>query len=133
MLAVSGEDTEGNGLVFFAEASEGDIEYFSADICTAMYGEEAMQRYFSLIEDFAIFVSQRTAGELAIFRCYSRSDTDLIVKMCLCRADTVKVGLRGSEYEEKSKDIKVCVYDDIVAFYFVEQQKKAESKLSGLI
>ena len=98
-----------------------------------MYGEDSKERYFSKIEDFAIFTSARTAGELAVFKCYSRSDTDCVLEMCLRRADEIKVALRGSEYEEKSRTIKVGVYGDIVAFYFVEQPRKAENRLKGLI
>ena len=53
--------------------------------------------------------------------------------MCLSRADKIKVALRKSEYEEKSGAIKVGVYGDLVAFYFVDEPKKAENKLKGLI
>lgn len=132
-VVYSGEDSDGNGYFYFAEAQEGDIEYFSDELCALMYGDVAKERYFSKISDFAIFTSERTAGELAIFRCHSRSDTDEIVRMCLERADAIKVGLRGSEYEEKSSGIKVGVYGNVVAFYFVENVRRAESKLKGLI
>ena len=133
MLAVSGEDIDGNGYLYYASAEEGSTEYFSQELYSAMYGEDSKTRYFSKIEDFAVFVSQRTAGELALFKCYSRSDADDIAKMCLIRADSIKVALRGSESAEKSKNIKVGIYGKIVVFYFVEQPQKAENKLKGLI
>ena len=133
VLAVSGENTDGNGYLYFAKAQEGEIEYFSDELYSVMFGEGAKERYFSKIEDFAIFVSQRTAGELAIFKCFSRSDTDDIAEMCLKRADDIKVALKDSEYEEKSKTIKVEIYGNIVVLYFIDEPKKAEKKLKGLI
>lgn len=133
MLAVSGEDIDGNGYLYYSSAEEGSDEYFSHELYSSMYGEDSKSRYFSKIEDFAVFISQRTAGELAVFKCYSRSDADDVANMCLVRADRIKVALRGSEYAEKSKNIKVGVYGDIVVFYFVEQPQKAENKLKGLI
>ncbi len=132
-LAVSGEDTDGNGYIYFSDSKEGSPTYFPDQLYSVMYGEGAKERYFSKIEDFAIFISQRTAGELAVFRCYSSSECDDIARMCLDRADEIKVALRGSEYEEKSRAIKVGVYGHIVAFYFVENVRKAEKKLKGLI
>ena len=132
-LEVSGESCERNGLFYFSEAIEGEAQYLSPQVIKSLYGEDAAARYFSLVEDFAIFVSQRTPGVLAILKCYSRSDTDEIAGMCLQRADAIKVGLRKSEYAEKSKSICVRVYKSFVVLHFVENVQKTEEMISGSI
>ncbi len=133
LLAVSGEDTEGSGSVFFKGAEEGENGYFSPEMIDTMYGEDAGKRYFSKIQDFSVYVSGRVPGELAVFRCYSYSDRDVIAEMCLQRADSIKVTLRDSEYAEKAESIQVIIYRRYVVFSFTDAPRKVEDKFKALV
>ena len=133
LLSVSGEDTYGNGLIFCKKVCEGEVGYISVEQKEIMYGEDAENDCFSKTEDFAIFVSQRIPGELAVFKCYSRSDTDIIAQMCLRRAESIRVALRDSEYEEKTESIQVSVYHRFVVFSFTDAPRRVENKFKSLV
>ena len=133
LLAVSGEDTEGSGSIFFKGAEEGEKGYFSPELMDTMYGENAGKRYFSKIEDFSVYVSEREPGELAVFRCYSYSDRDVIAEMCLQRADSIKVTLRDSEYAQKTESIQVIIYRRYVVFSFTDAPRRVEDKFKALV
>jgi hypothetical protein len=89
---------------FIREGSvEGSDEYLSEDLCTTLYGERAVSDVFPLIEDFAIYLcSFEYPFEVAIFKCYSRSDTDSVAEMCFLRGDVVKVLLHSEGINDVS-------------------------------
>lgn len=133
LLTVSGEAPRRNGQVFLLGAEEGRIEYFSDENKALMYGDNALKHCFPRIEDCAIYVSAHIPEELAVFKCYSSSDTDEIVKMCLERADMIKVTLRGSEWQEKAEKIRITTYRRFVVFSFTDHSEKIESKLKEML
>jgi len=126
LLNVSGEDIEGNGYVFLHDSAENEIGYLSQENKILFYGENRVKQTFDKIEDYAIFVSTHTVGELAVFKCYSASDTDEVARMCLERADEIKVMLRKSEWKEKSENIRVMVHKKFVVMSFTEYVEKVE-------
>ncbi len=132
LIDLGSEEARKNGQVFLLSAEEGEAEYFSVQNQALMYGEEAVEHCFLKIEDYAIFTSSHTPEEIAVFKCYSVSDTDEIAKMCLDRADSIKVSLRGSVWQEKSEKIRVTIYRRFVVFAFTDQPEIIENRVRRL-
>ena len=133
LLNVSGESLEGNGIFYYSEALEGELGYFSKADQFLMYGKDNVEHNFPKIEECAVFVSSRAPSELAIFKCYSASDTDEIERMCLERADEIKVALYNTQWRDKTEGISIVVYKRYVIFSFVENGSGVERKLKELI
>lgn len=133
LLAVSGEDFEGNGEIYFGNSAEGELGYLSESMKAKLYGESEAELAFSKIEDYALFLSSRVPGEIAIFKCYSASDTDTVAAMCLERADTLKVALRGSEWEGKSEKIRVTIHRRYVVMSFTDHSQKVIDRFRSLV
>ena len=133
LLEVSGESLEGNGIFYYSEALEGELGYFSKADQFLMYGKDNVEHNFPKIEACAMFVSSRVPSELAIFKCYSASDTDEIERMCLERADEIKVALYNTQWRDKTEGIRVIAYKRYVLFSFVENGSGVERKLKELI
>ncbi len=132
LLLVSGEAIENSGYLYDLSANEYEIGYFSPEERALLYGEYQAD-YFSKIEDCALFMSSRNPCEVAVFKCYSASDTEQIVKMCLERSDSIKVVLRFGEWEEKSKNIRISVCKRYVLFCFAENADSVESRFKRSI
>ena len=100
-----------------------------------LYGENRVCQLFdgNKIEDYAMFFSTRGVGEIAIFKCYSRTDTREVARMCLERADEIKVLLHKSEWREKSESIKIIISGQHVLMAFAQNTEKVESKFKSLI
>ena len=132
LLEVSGENFEDGGEVYFSDAYEGQIGYFSDTIKALMYGEDAAKNIFPLTESCAVFVSSREPSEIAVFKCYSASDTDEIERTLLERADEIKVMLHNTRWREKSEDISVIVHKKYVLLLFAENTRSVERKFKEL-
>ena len=132
LLLLSGEDIEDSGYLYDLNASEEDIGYFSLDTRRLLYGEN-QDIYFSKIEDGAIFVSSRVPCEIAVFKCYSYHDRELIVRMCLERADMIKIALKSGQWEEKSQSIRILPHGKYVLFCFAENSVAVESRFKKLV
>ena len=88
-----------SGQIYRSDACEGETAYFSAQMMRTMYGEMAEERYFSLLEEYAIYLSSRESPyEIAVLRCYARSDTDRIAEMCLARIEQLRVHLSHTPF-----------------------------------
>ena len=123
LLAYSGESRE-SAVLYSSLAEYGELGYIDDTVKITLYGEKCAEEYFSLVEEYAIFTSGRQAGEIAVFKCYSRSDTDVIAQMCLERADLIKVALSGTELEEKSRAIRTEIHGRYVLFSFSDHSDK---------
>ena len=89
-----------DGNIYVSGEEEGSERYLSPQLIRTMYGDGA-DELFELLEDHAIYVSSFASPcEIAIFRCYSSSDTYRIETMCISRIDELRVALRGTEFEE---------------------------------
>lgn len=133
LLAYSGEDTDGNGIIYSSDSEEGETGFFTRDTAISMYGEKRVNECFKLIEEFAVFTATRELGEVAVFRCYSSSDTDLISAMFMERADDIKVSLRNGKYEEKSSNIRVQIKGHYVLFSFVNNNDKLVERFNKTV
>ena len=132
MLCYTNESSRENGKIFLLSAQEWENEYFSDENKAILYGDKAFEHSFEKIEDCAIFVCSRYPEEIAIFKCYSRSDTKEITQMCMLRADSIKVALRGTEWSEKAEMIKISVHKRFVIMSFTDDPAKIEEKLRAL-
>ena len=90
-----------HGNVYLKSAEEGGAAYLSPAMISALYGEGAALYEFTFVEDFAVYVSSFARPcEVAVYKCYSASDTDLIASMCLSRIDNLKVVLSGTSFSD---------------------------------
>ena len=104
-----------SGTTYLSGAPEGSSSYFSTDTIVAMYGEAAPIEVFPLVEEYAIYLSQFAEPyEVAVFKCYSRSDADTVAKMCLERTEMLKVSLRDTTYSELAESAKVEIDGKLV-------------------
>lgn len=116
---------QSTGYVFLKSADESDVFYLSEKTKHSMYGEKfdgALER----TKDFAIYVSASGRYEIAIFECYSRNDTDEILKMCYERADEIKIGLRFTEWQGIAEAIEIQVYKKHVIFALTDSAQRNE-------
>ena len=99
-----------DGNVYLKSADEGSECFLSPMIISALYGEGAVSYEFSLIEDFAVYLSSfKTPCEVAVYKCYSASDTDLIASMCLSRIENLKIILAETSFSETLSNATVSV------------------------
>ena len=120
------EDYENNGTVFLKKAEEGDAFFISDKTKITMYGK----RFFETLnetEDFAIYVSASSPYEIAIFKCYSRNDTEDVLQMCYERADELKVALRFGKWENATEGILIRGYKNYIVFLFTDSKERNEN------
>ena len=114
-----------NGYTFFKNADESSTFFMTENTKDSMYG----MKFKSALDaacDFAIYVSASNPYEVAIFECYSKNDTDEILRMCYERADEKKIGLRFTEWETASKAIEITGYKNYVIFVFTDSGERNE-------
>ena len=108
------------GKIYRAECEEGSGEYFTDSMRKAMYGEDS-DRYFSLMEEYSIFVSSSGfPGEIAVFKCYSATDARLVEFMCRNRAELLRVALRSTAFSELAESISVLREGRYVVFVMAD-------------
>ena len=111
-----------NGYLFLNSAEENSSFYFSRSKKISLYGERYLQ-CLDEIKDYACFLSSADPYEIAVFECFSRDQTDEIIKMCYERSDLLKVGLRYTKWETASKGITVFAYKKYVVLLFTESEE----------
>ncbi len=97
------------GNLYLKSAKEGEAAYLTRDAITSLYHEGAREYEFTLIEDFAIYLCPKEPREVAVFKCYSSSDTDLVASMCLRRIDMLRIALEETPYKDVPKRAKVDI------------------------
>lgn len=87
------------GEIYRSDAAEGEVGYLSERLAATLYGESAVTNCFPLLEEYAIYLSSFAEPcEIAIFRCYARSDADRIAEMCLTRIEQMRIMLAGTDF-----------------------------------
>ncbi len=119
--------------LYSSTAEEGEVGYFPEDLKNTFFGEKRAEECFSLIEECAMFVSAREIEELAVFRCYSRSDTDSVAAMCLERADMLKVALNSVGIKDTSQKAHVEIHGKYVLYSFMDRSEAISEYFIGLI
>ncbi|MBO5415262.1 MAG: DUF4358 domain-containing protein [Clostridia bacterium] len=112
------------GQTYLSEAEEGSDSYLSENTAQSLYGESHTKRTFPLIEDYAIYISSFAEPcEVAVIKCYSRSDTDAVAEMCLERADEISVILKNTDYA--ARRAKILTRGNYVVMLLCEDSDKA--------
>ena len=99
-----------DGSVYLSSAEEGSQKFLSVSMINSLYHDDASKYEFSLIEEYAIYISNFAKPcEIAVYKCYSSSDTDLIATMCLRRIEKLRAMLAGTSFCEiiDSADVEV--------------------------
>lgn len=121
-----------NGYLFLKGSSKEDSFYMPESLKRTLYGERHLKA-LEECKDYAVYLSASTPYELAVFECYSRDGAEEILQMCYERADTLKVGLRFTEWERASKGIYVFLSKRRVFFLFCESFELSESAVEELL
>lgn len=90
-----------DGSVYLSSAEEGSKKFLSVAMINSLYHNGAAEYEFSLVEEYAIYISSFAKPcEIAVYKCYSASDTDLIASMCHKRIEKLRVMLAGTSFAE---------------------------------
>ena len=119
--------------LYSSTAEEGEVGYFPEELKNTFFGEKRAEECFPCIEECAVFVSARQIEELAVFKCYSRSDTDSVAAMCLERADSLKVALNSIGIKDTSQKAHVEIHGKYVLYSFMDRSEAISEYFSGLI
>ena len=129
---LEGESQLPFGNVYLMSADEGDVEYLSERVKGVLYGDSAAKEVFPLIKDYAIYISSfEVPCEIAVFLCYSSSDADAVVKMCLGRADSIKTYMSHTAELDKIS-VKVMEKGRFVSMYVGSSAESAERAFVSL-
>ena len=104
------------GNLYLKSAEEGSAMHLPEASLISLYGEDAIGYEFTLIEDYAIYLCTKSPSEVAVFKCYTHSDTELIATMCLKRIDTLRILLEGTPYKDIPKII-IGINKFFIIFY----------------
>ena len=115
-----------DGPIYLTEAVVGEKEYFPNEKKDSMYGAKAREEFFPLIENYAVYISSfANAFEVAVFKCYSKSDVDSICEMCFSRGDTIRTVIGHQKGFENVK-VRVIFRGRYVCMYVGEYPDEAE-------
>lgn len=133
LLVFSKGEVGSDECLYSSTAEEGEIGYFPEELKNTFFGEKRAEECFSVIEECAVFASAREIEELAVFRCYSRSDTDSVAAMCLERADRLKVALNSVGIKDTSQKAHVEIHGKYVLYSFMDRSEAITEYFIGLI
>ena len=97
-----------DGSVYLSSAEEGSKNFLVPSLINSLYYEGAAEYEFSLVEEYAIYISDFAKPcEIAVYKCYSRSDTNLIASMCLRRIESLRVILKDTSFADVVMNAKI--------------------------
>lgn len=102
------------GALYRSGAERGQEDYLSASDFDLLYGEGSAEEYGPLVREYSLYLSSFAEPfEVAVFRCYEKSDADRVGGMLLRRSDRLKVFLREiGRYETEGECICVTVVEE---------------------
>lgn len=104
-----------DGFTYLKSAEEGDDNFLPSSTISILYGSDSQNNEFTLIEDYAIYISSFAVPcEIAVFKCYSSSDTQIIASMCLERISSLSFLLQESDFRMLVDNAKVEIYGKFV-------------------
>ena len=107
------------GNLYLKSAKEGDISHATDTLIQSLYYDRATEYELTLVEDYAIYIASHKPCEVAVYKCYSASDTDVIAAMCLSRIDKLCVWLAETPFSDIPKNASVKVNGRIVSVIMV--------------
>ncbi len=130
LLDVSGELPRGE--IYRSGAEEGSVSYLSPSLRQAMYGEDS-EELFCTLEEYSIYLSSFAIPcEIAVFSARSVSDAEAIAALCLGRADTLRVLLRQTEFQDMAQSVRVICRGRLVIMGLVEDPDSFEKEAARL-
>lgn len=98
------------GQAYLASAQEDEVCYLPPDLTAALYGQGEPPWQLALVEDYGMWLSSaQHPCEFAVFRCYARSDTDVVAAMCTSRLDDLRAHYKDSQYASYLQNAQVVV------------------------
>ena len=98
------------GQAYLASAQEDEVCYLPPDLTAALYGQGEPPGQLALVEDYGMWLSSaQHPCEFAVFRCYARSDTDVVAAMCTSRLDDLRAHYKDSQYASYLQNAQVVV------------------------
>ena len=126
LLDVIGALTLPSGSIYIYGASFGSENSLPSLTREVLYGAEESELAFSLLDDYAIYLSSfESPFEAAVFRCRAASDTDTLTALCLRRADTLNVLLKETAHASLSGNIRVLQKGRYVAMVLCDNPEVA--------
>ena len=84
------------GKLYLSGRTAGDATFMSPALFESLFGVDAPP----LVEEYAIYLSSFALPcEVAVFKCFSPSDTSRIERACLSRLDLLRRNFKGTEQE----------------------------------
>ncbi len=98
------------GQFYLSAASEDSEKYLPTELMAALYGQGEPPWQLALIEDYGIWLSSaQHPCEFAVFKCYARSDTDLVAAMCTARLGDLRAHYKDSQYASYLQNAQVAI------------------------
>ena len=121
------------GQMYCKESADSPLRALPADTMRIMYGGQG-EEVFELIEDYSIYLCAAGAPyEVAVFKCYSPSDSDSVTALCLERADSLSVLLRDTEYADIAVNARVYSKGKYTVMLITPDPEKAQKLAKELI
>lgn len=117
------------GKIYRSGSEAGGEGFYTEGMRKTMYGEDS-ERYFSLMEEYALFVSSSGVPcEIAVFKCYSATDARGVEFMCRNRAQLLSVALNGTGFATLCDRIIIIREGRYVLFVMAEGYRENPQRL----
>ena len=89
-----------DGEIYFSKSDEGTRHYMSSALFSTIYENGTFIDGSDIIEEYTVYLSSFALPfEIAVFKCYSPSDTVKIEQMCIGRLDFLRKHFKNTEHE----------------------------------
>ena len=115
------------GKIYDMRAAEGDAEYLSDSLLSALYGNGKLPPVASSWVDCALFLSLGSHPcEFAVFLCDSHDAAQDTARILCSRLDSIKTLKRGGEYGALLDGARVCIVKNYVVLLISSDAETAE-------
>ena len=99
------------GELYLSTSAAGTRHFISPALFCSLYGDGKEVSCAGAIEEYALYLSSFSAPfEIAVFKCYSPSDTEKVERMCVLRLDALRRYFSTAEHK-KIIDSAVVIRD----------------------
>lgn len=118
---------------YYSGEEDGGEGAMPSDLRDALYGAES-EEIFATVEEYAIYLSSAAKPyEIAVLRCYSATDAHRVTQACMERRETLRVALRGTEWETLAKDSLVMFRGRDVLLCVSDRSRSVEERARRLL
>ena len=87
------------GELYLSTSIEGEKHFMSSTLFSTVYGDGKSAPDTKIIEEYAIYLSSFSYPfEIAVFKCFSPSDTDKIERLCISRLGVLQRHFSTTEH-----------------------------------